>query len=270
VLGRDDLRDVEAAENLLARVARDLRARAVDGEVVAFEVVRVDDVVGVLQQRAVTLLAAPHLLLRRAHEGRVALRAPRAEHPPALQRADEVVEEVAAVPGAVHFDRLGVGQAVARAYEGAQVLDVRGVFADEQVAEPRAEQLLGALEAVHARGRVVALGEIAVSVEEFYLFVFGERCGDGLLKLEAPDAFGAVGDEGAVALLALPERALYLFGRVWSGRFFLHRGVFTLRPIWRLTSPPKMASLRLTRRSGADTLHAVHTLRSCSEGGKPS
>ncbi len=62
MLGRDDLRDVEAAENLLARVAGYLRPGAVDGEVVAREVVRVDDVVRVLQQAAVVLFAAAQLL----------------------------------------------------------------------------------------------------------------------------------------------------------------------------------------------------------------
>jgi hypothetical protein len=142
--------------------------------------------------------------------GHVALRAPDAREAAALDRAGEAVDEEARAALAVDLDRLGLGERVAGADEGAQVLDVLRVFADEEVAEARAAHLVGGGEAVHARGGVVALGEVAVAIEEFDLLVLRERGGDGLLELEAPDALGAVGDEGAVALLAGAQGAQQL------------------------------------------------------------
>jgi hypothetical protein len=61
VLGHDDLRDVQAAQDLLARVAGDLFAGAVDGEIVALEVVRIDDVVRIVEQRAIAFFGEARL-----------------------------------------------------------------------------------------------------------------------------------------------------------------------------------------------------------------
>src|SRR5215204_6014774 len=104
----------------------------------------------------------------------------------------------------------GVGQSVAGADKVFQVLDVLRDGGGEEVAEPGAHYLFRPRVAVHPGHSIVALGEVAVAIEVLYLLVGHEINWDWLLKLEAPDAFGALFDEASVTLLALSNPSLPL------------------------------------------------------------
>src|SRR5215475_8149082 len=75
----------------------------------------------------------------------------------------------------------------------------------DQIAEPRAYDLIRGLITVKSRHHVVAFGEVRVFVGQFDMLVC--RCAnrDRLFKFEAPDPFRSSRDEGAVTLLALPQ-----------------------------------------------------------------
>src|SRR5215204_7285708 len=102
----------------------------------------------------------------------------------------------------------GVGQSVAGADKVFQVLDVLRDGGGEEVAEPGAHYLFRPRVAVHPGHNIVALGEVAVAVEALYLLVGCEINGNRLLKLKAPDTFGALFDEASVTLLTLANPSL--------------------------------------------------------------
>jgi hypothetical protein len=86
--------------------------------------------------------------------------------------------------------------------------------ADEQVREPGADEGTGLGVIVHAGHGVVALGHVAQAVHGFDLLVDRQLDGDGLIDFESPDAFGALGDEAAVAFFAASEGLGGLAGAV--------------------------------------------------------
>src|SRR6266545_2887541 len=136
------------------------------------------------------LLRLAQLVLESLDLGDVALRAPGALHHAVLHDPHEVVQERLGLAVRGPLVGLDVRQSVAGAREGAQHFFVVGVGPDEQVAEPRADELLRRRETVHLGHRVIALGEVAVPVEVLDLLRLGQVDGERLVELQAPDAFG--------------------------------------------------------------------------------
>src|SRR5262245_5383795 len=137
--------------------------------------------------------------------GDVALRSPGADHGPVLHDAGQVVQEVFRVPVPIDLMRYGVHQVETGAPEGAKMFDVPRVRPDEQFANPRAQDLIRGLVAVHLRHRVVALGEVSVFKDHLDLLALRQIDRDRLFEFEAPDRFRTIRDESAVTLLALPQ-----------------------------------------------------------------
>src|SRR6185503_8007114 len=95
---------------------------------------------------------------------------------------------------------LGVGQAVAGADERADLVAIGGIGDVVERGERNADELARLGVAVHARHRVVALGDAGAAVQAVDLLVLGQRDGDGGLDLEARHALRALRDERAIAL----------------------------------------------------------------------
>src|SRR5581483_9917646 len=72
------------------------------------------------------------------------------------------------------------------------------------------DQVFRAAEAVHPGHRVVTFGDVSLLEETFQLFLLRTRSRNWLRAFTAPDAFGTLRDEGAVALLALAQRLFRL------------------------------------------------------------
>ena len=102
---------------------------------------------------------------------------------------------------AVHLPRLGVLEPVPAADERAEVFGVAWIRAHEHLLQPHALERRRPLQPIHARHRIVALGDDAARVHGVELRVFRQVHRDGRLGRDAEDALGALADEGAVALL---------------------------------------------------------------------
>ena len=88
--------------------------------------------------------------------------------------------------------------------------DVARIRLDEQIADPRAQNLIRAVITVYPRHGVVAFGEIGDLVKHLDLLVLRQRNRDRPLEFEAPDRFGTLSDESAVTLFALLQAPLDL------------------------------------------------------------
>jgi hypothetical protein len=188
VLGRDQLIDVRA-EELLARVAAGALAGDVHRGDAAFEVVRVDEIVRILEQLAIPLLAPPQLFLGTFALGDVL----RDDQPHAaaageeLERRDFDVDHRAVLPAMAE---------VARAATFVEIVERsahrRDLFRRTDVGDREAEELV-AREAVVCDGGVVDGGE-------------AQR-----LEIVHPHRQRVHLEERAIAMLALAQRLLGAF-----------------------------------------------------------
>src|SRR4051812_44021326 len=116
-------------------------------------------------------------------------------------------------------------------YKDARVGTNRRAQGGAKLPEARADKIVRAFIAVHSRHRIIAFGQVAMLVQRLKLLISGQTRIYGTLRLEAPDAFGAVNDEGAVALIA------------GSQSFF---GAFALGNVLNHHQPVQRVVLRIT------------------------
>src|SRR5918998_617350 len=132
----------------------------------------------------------------------VPLGAPDPHQQPVLDDTGHVVEDHPLVAVPAGLPGLAVFDPVPGPHRGPQELDVVRVRAGQQVADPGADEVGGALETVHLGHRVVALGEVGVAVEVLQLLPLRQVGRHRRLQLEAPDPLGALIYKSPVALLA--------------------------------------------------------------------
>ncbi len=136
--------------------------------------------------------------------GDVDLGTPDAGQGAVLDHPVEGVEDVLQLPLAVGLVGLGAGQPVGRVDEPPQDAEALLVAA-QHLAEGEAHHLVTGVEAVEPAVGLVALGEAAVAEDALELLRRRQVDGERRPELETPDRLRAVGDEGAVALLALAQ-----------------------------------------------------------------
>ena len=140
--------------------------------------------------------------LRFAHGGHVATAAPEAQHVAVFDDADHRDQQNAIEPVRPVHDVLDVAHLVAVANRFADALDIdlgpRGM-----VTETRADdRAVYVLDAERHHECVVALGDVAVFAHPRDLIVGRQGDRHGLGQLGAENCLGAVGDEGAIPLVA--------------------------------------------------------------------
>jgi hypothetical protein len=158
-----------------------------------------------LCEQPVSLLVLAQRLLRLLALGDVALRSPNADHSPVFHNADQVCQKVFRIPEPIDPMHFGVRQLETCAFEGEHLVYVPWVRPDDQIADPRAYNLICGLVAVKPRHHIVAFGEVGVFEDPLNLFVFRQVDRIRRFHFVAPDRFRTVRDEGAVTLLALPQ-----------------------------------------------------------------
>ena len=180
----------EVLRGAVVQLARELAARAFLGQ---------RDFRGERAQLRVVLRERG---FRFAHRGDVAAAAPEAHHVAVLDDADHRDEQHAIEPVRPMHDVLDVAHLVAVADRLADALDIDlrpGRMIAEARADDRALRFLHA-ERHHERG--VALGDVAMFAYPGDLIVGRQRDRHGFGELGAENGLGAVGDEGAIPLIA--------------------------------------------------------------------
>ncbi len=127
---------------------------------------------------------------------------------PLLHDAEERIREDA--PVAAPFVRLDFGEQVLPLDELEQEGARLRLIGEQKDLKRLAYQLVGALESIHAREGVVALRKPRPPQHALHLDRGRQRDRQFLLSLETVDPLGAQRDEGAISLLAGPQRVVGL------------------------------------------------------------
>ena len=155
-----------------------------------------------LGQQPVPLFARAQRVFSLLLSGDVALCSPGADDHSVFDNAAQVVQDDFGFPVPVHFVCLDIVEVVTAALESTKKLDILRVGPDQQISEPRAQNLSRAVVAVHSRHGVVAFSEVRELVKHFDLIVHRQHHRYRLFEFKTPDAFRADRNEGTVVLVA--------------------------------------------------------------------
>src|SRR5262249_33939561 len=142
-------------------------------------------------QQPVPLFARAQRLLSLLLSRDVSLRSPDADNQPILNNGAQAVQDDFGIPVPVHFVCFDIVEVVTVALESTKKLDVLWIRPEQQISDPRAQNLVSAVVAIHARHRVVTFSEVCELVKPVDLLVDRQRYWDRLFEFETKDAFRA-------------------------------------------------------------------------------